>query len=828
MTRAMTPPMTRAATRLVPVALALALGCPKNDPPLAEDIFAPLGDPLPAATTDQRATFERGRAVAERRFGPEDGLGPHFNVTFCAACHEKPVLGGSASRYRNFQLVGQQLPDGTRGELGVNGVLPQFEFETFAPVETATCLDDRGLPTDRVGALPGAGPTSAVAVRRPSDEAANHFAGRNAIPFFGVGLIAELDEEAILRHADPRDEDSDGISGRPNLDRGFVGRFGVKAQTVSIEGFIRGPLFNHLGITTNPLSDAAKARLPVPSVAEVRPTTRGLSSSDVGAVSSAQAAAPDEPNFDDDDVCDPEMSEDDLFDLVSWAMLLAAPEPDPETESTRGGHALFDELGCASCHVASLRGPRGRVPLFSDLLLHDMGPELADGVVMGRAGRSVADDPEGCPESSGVGCEYRTAPLWGVGATGPYLHDGRADTLEDAILWHGGEAQRARDAFAARDTTERGLVIAFLESLGGSTQRTDGLLPPDAPMPPVGAYGGPVRALDAAEIDRFVRGRAVFDHDFFATAGTGPTFNGDACRSCHFDPVVGGSGPRGLDVTRHGFFDGSTFAPPAMGTMAHRHGLDGGARPPHDGAANVEETRQTPSVLGMGLLDRVPEAAILALEDPDDLDRDGISGRAHRLPDGRVGRFGWRANVPSTAEFVRDGLSNELGLTVPPQPGLSFGFGTDDDGIPDPEVDEATLTDLAFFLNTLAPPPRGVVDAQATAGEALFMSFGCGSCHRTLTLDDGTEVRAFTDLLLHDVQEDGFVAVADGDAAMDEYRTPPLWGIRDTAPYWHDGRASTLEVAIAAHAGEADAARQAYESASFTDRARVLAFLRSL
>ncbi|MCB9599488.1 MAG: hypothetical protein H6721_09005 [Sandaracinus sp.] len=819
------------ATRWLALGVAaLALtGCPKSEPPLAEGIYGPLGSPIPTATEEQRATFERGQAVALHRFGPEDGLGPHFNVSFCAACHEKPVVGGGASRYRNFLLVGQQLPDGTRGVLGVNGVLPQFEIETSETVPTATCLDSNGLPTERTGALPGEGPTNAVATRRATDPAANHFAGRNAIPFFGVGLIAELDEASILRNADPMDEDGDGISGRPNLDRGFVGRFGVKSQTVSIEGFIRGPLFNHLGITTNPLSDAMKARLPVPSVSEVRSATgRLVAEGDVAGVSAAQAAAPDEPNFDDDDVCDPEMSEQMLFDLVSWAMLLAAPEAAPETPESAEGHRLFGELGCTSCHVESLRGPRGRLPLFSDLLIHDMGPDLADGVVMGRAGRSIVDDPEGCPESSGTGCEFRTAPLWGVSAIGPYLHDGRADTLEEAILFHGGEAQRSRDAFAALDATSQQRVVDFLVSLGGASQHSDGLLPQDAPVPAPGTYGGPQTPLMGPELERFVRGRAVFDHDFFATAGTGPTFNGDACRSCHLDPVIGGSGPRDLDVTRHGFFDGSTFSPPTMGTMAHRHALDGVERPAHDDAANVEETRQTPSILGMGLLDRIPEAAIVANEDADDTDGDGISGRAHRLADGRIGRFGWRANVPSTAEFVRDAMSNELGLTLPAQAGLTFGFETDDDGVADPEIDAAPLEDLAFFLNTIASPPRGEVNADATAGEALFASFGCTSCHATLQLDDGTPVRAFTDLLLHDVQEEGFVAVGDGDAAMNEYRTTPLWGVRDTAPYWHDGRASTLEAAVAAHAGEATEARRAHEMASAEERARLLAFLRSL
>jgi CxxC motif-containing protein (DUF1111 family) len=344
----------------------------------------------------------------------------------------------------------------------------------------------------------------------------------------------------------------------------------------------------------------------------------------------------------------------------------------------------------------------------------------------------------------------------------------------------------------------------------------------------VGTYGGPSEALVGENLDRFVRGRALFDRDFASFEGAGPTFNGDACRSCHFDPVIGGSGPRDLDVTRHGFFDGGAFSEPSIGTMAHRHGLDGGARPPHDDAANVEETRQTPSTLGMGLVDRVPEAAILANEDPDDLDGDGISGRAHRLADGRVGRFGWRGNVPSTAEFVRDAMSNELGLTLASQVGLSFGFANDDDGVPDPELDAAALEDLTFFLSALAAPPRAAIDDEARAGEALFTSFGCASCHRSLELDDGTSVALFSDLLLHEVQEDAFVGVPAGDTTMGEYRTAPLWGVRDTAPYWHDGRASTLEAAVVAHAGEGASSRDAYGAASATERGQLLAFLRSL
>ena len=130
-----------------------------------------------------------------------------------------------------------------------------------------------------------------------------------------------------------------------------------------------------------------------------------------------QAAAPSEPLTDDDGIPDPELDEDSLFALVSWVMLLAAPEPDPPNEISESGAGIFKDIGCASCHVPGLVGPRGIVYAYTDLLLHDMGPEMDDGLSMGVA----------------TGSEFRTAPLWGVKAVGPYLHDGRADTLQDAI-----------------------------------------------------------------------------------------------------------------------------------------------------------------------------------------------------------------------------------------------------------------------------------------------------------------------------------------------------------------------------------------------------------
>lgn len=194
-------------------------GVPASDGAIADGIFARLGDPRPSATARQLDTFEAGKIVMQKRFDLADGLGPTFNLVSCAGCHEKPVMGGSAGLYRNFFLAGAETSDGafvaamSNGPAG--GVLRVFHY--------------------------GDGPA-----RPEVADSGAIFAQRNAIPMFGVGLIAEVSEESILANVDPDDEDGDGVSGRPNFDRGFVGRFGRKAQTVSIEGFIRGPLFNHL------------------------------------------------------------------------------------------------------------------------------------------------------------------------------------------------------------------------------------------------------------------------------------------------------------------------------------------------------------------------------------------------------------------------------------------------------------------------------------------------------------------------------------------------------------------------------------------------------
>lgn len=768
----------------LPLLAALAACAPKpgDHGPVAEGISAPLGEIRPSATDAERATFAHGREVALHRFTVEEGLGPSFNITFCSSCHEKPTVGGSAGLYRNFLLAGTKTEDGAffagENDGNTSGVVRMYHY--------------------------GDGPA------RPAvPDEINVVAHRNPIPFFGVGLIAEIAEADILDRADPDDADGDGVSGRPNYDRGFVGRFGMKAQTVSIEGFIRGPLFNHGGVTTDPLSDAQRAALPVDSSSgSVQASLRRLGESLLGL---AQAAAPDGPLADDDAAPDPELSTADLFDLVSFSMLLAAPELEPRTPHLDEGAIAFDEVGCGACHTPRLDAPRGPIPVFSDLLLHDLGPEIADGVVMKEA----------------TGTEFRTAPLWGVAAEGPYLHDGRAATLGEAIGWHGGEAAGARERFLSLPPDRADALLDFLLSLGGRDQASAGLIPPGTPIAASGAWGAPLPGTDEA---RFLAGRELLDREFAYDEGVGsPRFNGDSCRACHFDPVPGGAGPADVNVMRHGIVTAEgAFAPPTIGTVLHKQTrLDTVALRPQP-EANVFEHRQTPHLFGLGRIDQIPDAAILAHADPDDLDGDGISGRAAWTDGGRLGRFGWKAQVPSVAEFVRDAVTTELGMTLAYHAGLTYGRLQDNDDAPDPEYPPADEELLAWYLGHLAPPPRAVPDdpARAAQGEALFVSTGCAACH-TPALDgpDGP-VPLYSDLLLHAVLETPGVEELTADAW--ELRTPPLWGLRATAPYLHDGSVSTITAAIERHAGEAAGARDAFRGLDSDAREALLAFLETL
>jgi len=355
------------------------------------------------------------------------------------------------------------------------------------------------------------------------------------------------------------------------------------------------------------------------------------------------------------------------------------------------------------------------------------------------------------------------------------------------------------------------------------------------PVPPAGTEGGPPVPLTGADLDQWIRGRKVFDRDWRLSQGLGtPDLNADSCRSCHQKPVIGAAG--GLDVNVFRFANDNNGNGPFLnlpgGQVASKlRRMDSPRREEADPTADVFEQRQTPSALGIGLIQTISDATILANEDPFDTDGDGVRGVARLLNVGgvmEVGKFGWKAQVPTVDDFSHDALSGEIGLTVSDN-GRGFGLLSDSDGVLDPEVSAGDLEDLTFYLENLAYPPRvGGTDPAIATGEALFNSIGCATCHIPSLTGSQGPVPLYSDLLLHDIYPDSFRGMEEPDAPSGMYRTPPLWGIRNTAPYLHDGRATTLEDAILIHDDEALNSRMAYQALFTADQQALLMFLQDL
>ncbi|MCU0676155.1 MAG: c-type cytochrome [Myxococcota bacterium] len=366
--------------------------------------------------------------------------------------------------------------------------------------------------------------------------------------------------------------------------------------------------------------------------------------------------------------------------------------------------------------------------------------------------------------------------------------------------------------------------------------------------------------------------------------GLGPTFNAASCLSCHArnGRAVPGDAPNaGVGVlVRLGTLD--HFPDPRYGDQLQPFGvagvpgearveyaweivrevvLPGGQRvvlrrptytlrsPAHGPLAEGVglSPRTSPHLLGQGLLEAVPESVLAEWHDPDDRDGDGVSGRLPRLPDGSVGRFGWKSAQPTVEAQTAAAFLGDLGLTSPMFPtencpeAQAACRAAPSGG--SPELPAVRLRVTSSYVRLLGVPTRRDPDApQVLAGRALFRAIGCASCHRpNLETGDAVEpelahqtIWPYTDLLLHDLGEGLADGVAEGDAAPSEWRTPPLWGlglvpeVNGALALLHDGRAHTWEEAILWHDGEAEAARATYETLSAGDRAAIAAFLASL
>ncbi len=371
-----------------------------------------------------------------------DGLGPTFNRNSCSGCHVRDGRGRPPENVgdpMDSMLVRLSGPDGKPD--------PRYGDQLEDRANLGVTAEGRAIVTyDDIRGTYGDG--TPYTLRDPhvsfADLAYGSLDGDRMSPrvaqmMIGLGLLEAVPASEILALADPDDADGDGISGRPNLlvdiaGKPAIGRFGWKANVATIAEQAAGAANGDIGLTTS--------LRPNQNCPAVQTTCR-------------EALAQS----------DPELS-DSFFDrLVTYARLLAVPKARPVDEATfQSGLKVFTDMGCAACHMPTLTtGPDAALPElasqtihpFTDLLLHDMGPGLADNR----------------PDGSATGSEWRTAPLWGLGLVPRVnghdllLHDGRARGFAEAILWHGGEAEKAKEKFRTASKAERDALIAFLGSL---------------------------------------------------------------------------------------------------------------------------------------------------------------------------------------------------------------------------------------------------------------------------------------------------------------------------------------------------------------------------
>ncbi len=377
--------------------------------------------------------------------------------------------------------------------------------------------------------------------------------------------------------------------------------------------------------------------------------------------------------------------------------------------------------------------------------------------------------------------------------------------------------------------------------------------PPVAPVNAAPAnlqgFGGPLAGLTRDLIDAFNAGRVEFTNVEVPEGGLGPIFNGRSCVECHSSGAVGGAS--NIRVTRFGRTVDGVFDDLAAlgGSLLQRFAINPALQEviPHE--ANVIAQRESTPLFGLGLIEAIPDGAIL--QNAATLRADGIGGRAAIVTDivtgqPRVGRFGWKAQQATLLAFSADAYVNEMGITnrfFPKENAPNgneallarFKRTSDPEDEVDPFTGKGDIDAVADFMRFLAAPSRLAMTPQAAVGESLFAQIGCASCHtpnlRTgpnpIAALDRKNVGLYSDLLLHDMGSlnDG---IAQAGAGAREMKTPPLWGLRASAPYLHDGRATTVDAAIRAHDGEGTVSRDRYVRMTPQLRQNLLDFLGTL
>ncbi|MBL9017006.1 MAG: thiol oxidoreductase [Myxococcales bacterium] len=384
-------------------------------------------------TKPQRSRFQAGRIPFDFPWRVPE-LGPLFNNPACLGCHAGNGRGTTliGSGVLSQALIRVSLPDGTPDVPGGPVPVPRFGTQlqdhatvgepevtvAFAWIESEVAYGDGELVTLREPRF------TVEAVTGDALPPETQYSFRIASPLIGVGLLEAVPESTLRALADPDDADGDGISGRLNVvwdpvqQASVVGRFGWKANTSTLDIQVAGAFAHDMGITSRVFPE------------------------------------PDGSH---------DASDEELADTVFYSSTIAVPAAAARDEDALRGRLLFDELGCASCHVPTLvTGTHAisalveqRIHPYTDLLIHDLGDRLGDAR----------------PDFLASGSEWRTPPLWGIGLAqlilpgGTFLHDGRARTLAEAILWHGGEAIDAREAFRTASREVRAALLAFLATL---------------------------------------------------------------------------------------------------------------------------------------------------------------------------------------------------------------------------------------------------------------------------------------------------------------------------------------------------------------------------
>lgn len=354
----------------------------------------------------------------------------------------------------------------------------------------------------------------------------------------------------------------------------------------------------------------------------------------------------------------------------------------------------------------------------------------------------------------------------------------------------------------------------------------------------VPAFGGTAatsqffaQAQDAGKADDMTSfGTFFFSLNVTPDQGLGPLFNGQSCAECHSSPFPGGMALLpGKDVRRVGRMrDDGTFDQllGRGGPVARTHSVTelGGTcdlAPGIPAQADLVSQRNAMTLRGMGVLDTIALGDVLANMA---MEPSAVRGRPNVLADGRMGKFGWKADVATLVEFMGLALRNEMGLTNPLVPRDEVRSCSADQN--SPEVDALALQAAAKFLNTLDPPAPAAA-CTSSSGAALFQSAGCANCHTPSLPGPGARqlVQPYTDLLLHDMGAGLADQMRQGSALGNEWRTPPLWRVSERGKFLHDGRAATLTDALLAHGGQGQAARDAFAALDAASKQAVLAFL---